>query len=168
MVDSRATQDLDFAPRGLRALGSRSLSFFPQVRGTLTKGSIRGLCAKFLRILASALNMNKENIITQWSRAVDSGSFLTAKHDPAGLAIGWATFRTVLSAEASTSLDSYIKSGHYGIHVFEDRNFPSSSGFFEIVPSGSYPFSVAGSGVQSGSVTPSGSYDRLVVAHTKK
>jgi hypothetical protein len=111
--------------------------------------------------------MNKQEIITQWSSAVDSGSFLTAKHDPTGLAIGWDRFRTVLSPDVSSSLDSYIKSGQYGIRVFEDRKFPSSSGFFEIVPSGSYPFSVAGSGVQSGSVTPSGSYDRLVVAHSK-
>jgi hypothetical protein len=112
--------------------------------------------------------MNKKDLITQWSSAVDSGSFLTAKHDPTGLAIGWDSFRTVLSEEASSSLTSYIKSGDYGIRVFEDSKFPSSSGFFEILPSVSYPFSVAGSGVPSGSITPSGSYDRLVVAHSKK
>jgi hypothetical protein len=112
--------------------------------------------------------MNKQDIITQWSSAVDSGSFLTPKHDPTGLAIGWDSFRTVLSADASSSLASYIKSGQYGVRVFEDSKFPSSSGYFEIVPSGSCPFSVAGSGVPSGSITPSGSYDRLVVAHSKK
>ena len=112
--------------------------------------------------------MNKQDIITQWSNAVDSGSFLTAKHDPTGLAIGWDSFRTVLSTDASSSLASYIKSGQYGIRVFEDSKFPKTSGYFEIVPSDSYPFSVAGSGVPSGSITPSGPYDRLVVAHSKK
>ena len=114
------------------------------------------------------LAMNKQTIITQWSEAVDSGSFLTAKHDPAGLSIGWGTFRTVLSAEASASLGDFIKSGSYGIRVFEDAEFPSSSGFFEIVPSDSAPFSVAGSGVASGSLTPSGSYGRLVVVYGKQ
>ena len=112
--------------------------------------------------------MNKNDLLTQWSSALDSGSFLTAKHDPTGLALSWDKFRTVLSTDASSSLASYIKSGDYGIRVFEDRKFPGTSGFYEIVPSGSYPFSVAGSGVPSGSITPSGSYDRLVVAHSKK
>jgi len=112
--------------------------------------------------------MKKNDIIGQWSSALDSGSFLTAKHDPTGLSIAWDSFRTVLSSEASSSLAGYIKSGDYGIRAFEDKKFPSSSGFFEIVPSGSSPFSVAGSGVASGSITPSGSYDRLVVAYAKK
>jgi len=112
--------------------------------------------------------MKKEDLVTQWSSAIDSGSLLTTKHDPNGLAIAWHGFRTVLSEEASSSLAKYIKSGDYGIRVFEDKKFPSSCGFFEILPSGSYPFSVAGSGVQSGSITPSGSYDRLVVANSKQ
>ena len=112
--------------------------------------------------------MNKNDLILQWSAAVDSGSLLTPKHDPTGLYIAWNKFRTVLTLEASASLGGYIKSGSYSIRVFEDSKFPASSGLYEVVPSGSAPFSVAGSGVQSGSITPSGSYDRLVVAHSKK
>jgi hypothetical protein len=107
--------------------------------------------------------MTKAEIISQWSAALDSGSFLTAKHDAASLSITFKKFRTVLSPEASSSLISFIKSGSYAIRHYEDNNYPAGAGIFEIVPSGQTPFTVAGSGVQSGSLTPSGSYDRLVV-----
>jgi hypothetical protein len=43
--------------------------------------------------------MTKEEIISQWSVALDSGSFLTAKHDAASLSINFKKFRTVLSPE---------------------------------------------------------------------
>jgi len=107
--------------------------------------------------------MIKEEIISHWSAALDSGSFLTAKHDAASLSITFEKFRTVLSPEASSSLTSFIKSGNYAIRHYEDNNYPAGCGIFEIVPSGDTPFIVAGSGVQSGSLTPSGTYDRLVV-----
>jgi hypothetical protein len=112
--------------------------------------------------------MDKEHLVNEWTNAVNSASFLTAKHDPTGLAISFDTFRTVLTPEASTSLDGFIKSGEYEIRVYSDTKHPKSYGLFEIVPTGNIPFSVAGSGVQSGSLTPSGSYDCLVVAHSKK
>jgi len=111
--------------------------------------------------------MDKHDLIAEWSKAIDSGSFLTAKHDPNNLSIGWGKFRTVLSSEASASLENFIKSGSYGVQVYEDANYSGGSGLFEIIPSGSCPFSVAGSGVASGSLTPSGSYNRLVVVHGK-
>jgi len=114
--------------------------------------------------------MKKDEIVGQWSDALDSGSFLTRKHDPTNLSIEWGGFRTVLSPEAAASLNTYIKSGDYGIRAFDQPQpkYSGGSGFFEIVPSGSYPFSVPGSGVQSGSTVPSTSCDRLVVVWGQK
>jgi len=107
--------------------------------------------------------MTKPQIVSEWTKALDSGTFLAPKHDPASLSITFASFRTVLTPEASSSLASFIKSGDYSVRQYEDSKFPNGPGIFEIVPSGSSPFKVAGSGVASGSLTPSGSYDRLVV-----
>ena len=107
--------------------------------------------------------MTKEEIVSEWGAALDSGSFLAPKHDAASLSITFAKFRTVLTPEASSSLVSFIKSGSYSIRQYMDNNYKSGAGIFEIIPSGASPFKVAGSGVQSGSLTPSGSYDRLVV-----
>ena len=112
--------------------------------------------------------MDKANLINEWSNAIQSGSFLTAKHDPTNLSISWASFRTVLTAEASSSLETFIGSGNYAVRVYDDKKYPSGSGYYEIIPSGSSAFSIAGSGVASGSVTPSGSYDRLVVVYGRK
>ena len=112
--------------------------------------------------------MKKEEIISGWSEAIAKDTFLVAKHDPTGLSIAWDNFRTVLSPEAATNLSGFITSGNYGIRVFEDSKFPGSSGYYEIIPSGWAPFSVAGSGFASGSLTPSGDQDRLVAAYGKK
>lgn len=112
--------------------------------------------------------VNRTDLTREWEKAIDSGTFLTPKHDPAELSITWDRFRTVLSHEAAAKFDGFIKSGEYGIRMYEDSKFPKSSGLFEIIPSGKYPFSVAGSGVPSGSITPSGDHDRLVVAYGKK
>lgn len=112
--------------------------------------------------------MNKEYIVGQWSAAIANGTFFVGKHDETGLSMTWDSFRTVLSAEAAANLSGFITSGNYAVRVFEDTKFPRSSGYYEIIPSGQAPFSVAGSGVASGSLTPSGDYDRLVVAYGKK
>ena len=112
--------------------------------------------------------MTKEEIVYHWSDAVERGTFLVAKHDPTGLIITWDSFRTVLTSEAAENLSGFIASGSYSIKMYEDSKYLGSSGYYEIIPSGQAPFSIAGSGIDSGSLTPSGDYDRLVVAYGKK
>jgi hypothetical protein len=111
------------------------------------------------------LDMDRNQLTQQWGAAIDSGSFLTPKHDPNQLTFAWKSYRTVLSNEASASLDGFIKSGSYDVDQYSDKNYPKGSGIYVVTPGSGSPFTVAGSGVPSGSITPSGSMDRLVVVY---
>jgi hypothetical protein len=89
--------------------------------------------------------------------------------EPTGLAITWDRFRPALTRDAASSLSGFIKSANYSIRVFEDQKFSGSSGFFEIIPSGSPPLSIAGSAehqVQSRSRVPTTDSSRLTEGKT--
>ena len=109
--------------------------------------------------------MNRDELIQQWAEAIDSGSFLAPKHDPNELTFTWKKYRTVLSQEASASLNGFVKSGSYDVDQYSDKNYPAGSGIYAVTPASSSPFTVAGSGIPPGSLTPSGSMDRLVVVY---
>src|SRR5262245_23804092 len=107
--------------------------------------------------------MNKNDLLIQWGQAAESGSLLTAKHDPNNLTITWPKFRSVLSYELSTSLEGFIKSGDYSINHYRDASYPKGSGYFEVTPNPGSTFSIPGSGVESGSITPTRALDRLIL-----
>jgi len=62
----------------------------------------------------------------------------------------------------SGSLKEFIDSGNYTINVYSDASHPSGAGLYEVIPNSQSQFSAVGAGVPSGSITPSGSLDRLV------
>jgi hypothetical protein len=111
--------------------------------------------------------MDKDELINKWSTAAETGSLLTAKHDPNNLNITWANYRSVLSYDLSASLEKFIKSGEYSINHYGDTRYPKGSGYFEVIPNTGSTFSIPGSGVPAGSVTPTEAFDRLVIVHGK-
>jgi hypothetical protein len=106
--------------------------------------------------------MDRNALTGSWVEAAQSGSLLTAKHDPNNLSITFASYRTVLDHAVSASLESFISSGAYDITKYEDARYPNGAGYFEVTPKQGSGFTVVGSAVPSGSVTPTGSLDRLV------
>ena len=48
--------------------------------------------------------MTKNELVSAWGNAADSGSLLTAKHDPNNLSIAWPKYRTVLSHDLASKL----------------------------------------------------------------
>jgi hypothetical protein len=115
-------------------------------------------------MLADIMSTPKRaDIVGEWVKK----GLITAKHDPEQINITWDTYRTVLTPQAADNLHGFIKSGEYKITHYYDTKFKNSSGFFELEPTGNTPFTVAGSGIASGSVTPSGPKDRIVIACDK-
>ena len=107
--------------------------------------------------------MKREDFTSQWINAAESGTLLTAKHDPNNLHITWEKYRSVLNHVMSGNLLEFLQSDNYAINRYQDTKYPNGSGYFELIPSPSSGFSVVGSGVSSGSITPSGSLDRLII-----
>jgi hypothetical protein len=62
----------------------------------------------------------------------------------------------------SASLEAFVTGGLYAVNRYTDRNHPHGPGYFEVIPSPRSGFDVVGSTIPSGSVSPSGSLDRLV------
>lgn len=106
--------------------------------------------------------MSRQELMSRWGEAAQSGSLLTPKHDPANVGVQMATYRSVLTPQMSASLEQFISSGDYTIRHYEDRLYPNGAGYYEVVPSAQSGFSVVGSGIPSGSITPSGSLDSLI------
>jgi hypothetical protein len=106
--------------------------------------------------------MERRSIVSKWKEAAESGSLLTPRHDPNNLTFVWSSYRSILTQQMSGSLKQFIDSGNYTIKVYSDANYPGGAGLFEVIPDPASGFSVVGSGVPSGSITPSGSLDRLI------
>jgi len=107
--------------------------------------------------------MTCEELIEHWKNAASSGSLLSPKHDPNNLAITWSSYRSILTQQMSGSLQTFIHSGNYTINQYSDVNYPTAAGLFELIPEPSSGFSVVGSGIASGSMTPSDSLDILIL-----
>ncbi|MBK7537567.1 MAG: hypothetical protein IPI49_19785 [Myxococcales bacterium] len=105
--------------------------------------------------------IDRAELTKEWSKAAQSGSLLTNKHDPNGYVTRCA-YRTVLTQEMSSSLERFVKSGAYSINYYRDKDYPNGPGYFEVVPASGSGFSVVGSGILSGSLEPSAMLDRLI------
>ena len=64
--------------------------------------------------------LNKQKIIKQLKNASNSGSLLTPKHDPNSGQI-FKKFRTVLTQEASGSLQALINSEEYELEAYYNK-----------------------------------------------
>jgi hypothetical protein len=107
--------------------------------------------------------VSRDTLLSGWCADFDVGKFVIPKHDPTEKTLVWKDPRTVLSTELYNNLSGFLHSGEFSINVYADKAYPKNSGFYEVIPTGTPPFNVAGSGVTPNVSTPSGDYDRLVV-----
>jgi len=104
--------------------------------------------------------LSREELINVLKVAANSGSLLTPKHDP-NSGIKLDKFRTVLTQEASASLQSLINSEKYGFDVyFNNRHLKYS---YKLLPLDSGSYSTVGFGIQPNSAEQSGSFDAFLV-----
>jgi hypothetical protein len=105
--------------------------------------------------------IDKSALISAWKGAMQAGTFLTPKHDPANVTVTYAGFRSVLAPDAALSLEGFFASGDYGITAYRNAN-PIHGGMQYVVkPRGSGI--VLGSGVPAGGTVTSGTMDVFVV-----
>jgi hypothetical protein len=112
--------------------------------------------------------MDRQQLIGQWTQVAESGTLMSAKHDPNELSITWEKYRSVISFDLSSSLEGFIKSGEYAVNQYYDSLYPSGLGYYEVIPNAGSTFTVPGSGVPSGSVTPTHALDRLILIYGQK
>ena len=108
----------------------------------------------------------REWVTGQWKAAADAGTLLTERHDPTGLARTFGGYRTVLTPELATNLQSFISSESYVIDYYQQKISGHGPYYYVLTPTDP-KYSVAGSGVLSRSQTPTGECDRLVVVSGK-
>lgn len=104
--------------------------------------------------------LDRQSLISELKSASNSGSLLTPKHDP-NLSLTYASFRTVLTQEASSSLKALIDSEKYGIEVYYNKQHKKYS--YKLIPFDSSSYTTIGLGIQSGSLEQSGSFDTYLV-----
>lgn len=104
--------------------------------------------------------MDKNEIINQWTASIENGTFLAEKHDPNYLSTTHTTYKTVLTPEMSSSLETFIKSGNYSIDVYKDNNFTSPH---YVIQSSDPVYKRIGNEVLAGSMQTGSSCDKLVI-----
>lgn len=95
--------------------------------------------------------------------AVKNKTLLTAKHDPINLGTTYPFYRTVLSHEASSSLETLINSEDYIVHEYENTKSNHNPYYMKIIPNSSSSFSIPASGITAHSVFASSILDSLIV-----
>ena len=103
--------------------------------------------------------VNKTFYVDHWNNAVASGTFLTAKHDPASIGTQYPGFRTV-TVLSQPEIQQFLASGNYKLRHFYNTQHPNSPDYIEIIPMDNG--FVSGSGIQPNSTTPTSACDRLV------
>jgi hypothetical protein len=103
--------------------------------------------------------MNKEEFLDHWKDAIDKGTFLTGKHDPASLGTPYPTFRSV-TIMSQPEIKVFLETGDYTLRRFHNNREPQSPEYIEITPND--PLIVAGSGVPSKTAFPTTACDRFI------
>jgi hypothetical protein len=105
--------------------------------------------------------LDRQSLIGQLKIASDLGSLLTPKHDPnSGLTYG--NFRTVLTQQASGSLQQLIDSEQYDFEAYYNNQHRKYS--YKLIPHDSGSYTTVGLGIQSGSLETRGSFDTFLIA----
>ena len=103
--------------------------------------------------------MNRDDLIDHWKDAINNGTFLTNKHDPASLGTSHPGYRTV-TVMSAPEIKTFIETGDYTIRQFRNNDPKHTDEYYEIVPLDTSM--VAGSGVQPLSPVPTTACDRFV------
>lgn len=106
--------------------------------------------------------MTKQDLIAQFQVADDAGTLLTSKHDPENMSTSYSSFRTVLSHDLASNLNSFISSGKFSLKEHTNNRFPNSPLYIEIIPDADSGFDVPSSGVTANSIFASSALDRII------
>ncbi len=105
---------------------------------------------------------DRATLTSEWVQAMAAGTFLTPKHDPSCVsATTYSSFRSVLSFEAASRLEDFLRSGHYSISQYQNQN-PLHGGYQYVLRPSDKNF-VVGSGVPPMASVPHGTCDAFVV-----
>lgn len=104
--------------------------------------------------------LDRATLISQLKFACNNNTLLTYKHDPNNTFIS-EEFRSVLTQQASASLEELINSEKYHLDAYYNTKHQKYSYMLTPFDSGSY--SIVGLGIPSGSSRYSGSFDSYLV-----
>lgn len=107
------------------------------------------------------MTIDRKQLANDLLIAAATGSLVTPKHDPASGLTAWPSYRTILTPAASSSLDGMLRNGDFTAEQYQDPRHPNPC--YVLRPHSSH-ISPTALGIPSGSVTPSGSCDRFLVA----
>ena len=104
----------------------------------------------------------RAQLVGAWIAGANNGTLLTTKHDPNAATPPKVSFRSVVSQEVSGTLKAFVAGGDYTINQYQDKNFLSGAGFFEVVPTTASGLNLQSLGILSSSMAPPTDADRLV------
>lgn len=90
-----------------------------------------------------------------------NGTLLTPKHDPNTITTPYDKFRSVVSHEVSSSMETLLVTEQFDVIRYEDKDHLTGAGYYEVIIYPSMGITASGFGVPSGSITYSGVLDRL-------
>lgn len=102
----------------------------------------------------------REDLIREIKEAANSGSLLIPKHD-INSKTSYASFRTVLTQSASSSLQELINSEEYDLEAYYN-NFHKKYAY-KLTPYDTSSYNTVGLGIPSGSLTTIGSFDTFLL-----
>ncbi len=105
--------------------------------------------------------LDRQSLITELKNASKSGSLLTPKHDP-NSGMTYAKFRTVLTQQASGSLQQLIESEQYDLEAYYNNQHQKYS--YKLIPNDSGSYTTVGLGIPSGSLETIGLFDTFLIA----
>jgi hypothetical protein len=102
-----------------------------------------------------------DHLTQEWSQTAVAGSLLTAKHDPNSLGQGYKAFRSVVTLELSSSLETFILSKNYSINEYYNKDH--NNYYYTVKPNSSSDFKITGYEFLSGSLDIGSALDTLVL-----
>lgn len=105
--------------------------------------------------------LDRQSLVNELKNASNSGSLLTPKHDP-NSHLTYDRFRTVLTTQASGSLQQLINSEQYDFEAY--YNSQHQKYCYRLMPYDSGSYTTVGLGIPSGSSETSGSFDTFLIA----
>lgn len=103
--------------------------------------------------------MTRQDFVDCCIDALNQGTLLTPKHDPASVGTPFPGYRTVSTMDTHALL-GFFQGGDYGVFGYTNSNPQHTLYYIEIIPND--PAVVPGSGVPPMSGTPTTSCDRFV------
>ena len=110
---------------------------------------------------------NRKDLIRNLKQAAKNNTLMTPKHNPNNLGTAMKGFRTVLSFDLASNLNSFIDSEDFRVYSYNNSKKPLSPTYIEIIPNSSSGFLIPSSGVTSYSPFATSALDSIIVVSGK-